>query len=84
MPLVLNNIVKSWYVFKYSLLTNKVFIQSKKNTIHAINPLFPIIFPFLRCLLTCYIAKEKENLSIQYIFMIFEWLVLVVVYHQLG
>ena len=55
----------------------KVFIQStqkkkikfkKKKTIHAIDPFFPITFPFLQRLLTCYIAKEEENLLIQYTF----------------
>ena len=55
---------------KHSLLIYKVFIQStkKEKTIHAIDCLFPITFPFLQHLLTCYNTKEKENLLIQYTF----------------
>ena len=66
---------------KHSLLIYKVFIQSTKKkkkkkkkkekerkTIHAIDCLFPITFPFLQHLLTCYNTKEKENLLIQYTF----------------
>ena len=67
------SLLKLVHFLKYSLLIYKVFIQftpkkKKKKTIHAIDPLFPITLPFLQHLLTCYIAKEKENLLIQYIF----------------
>ena len=67
------SLLKLVHFLKYYLLIYKVFIQStpkkkKKKTIHAIDPLFPITLPFLQHLLSCYIAKEKENLLIQYIF----------------
>ena len=65
------SLLKLVHFLKYSLLIYKVFIQStpkKKKTIHVIDPLFPITFPSLQRSLTCYIAKEKENLLIQYIF----------------
>ena len=66
------SLLKLVHFLKYSLLIYKVFIQStpkkKKKNIHANYPLFPITLPFLQHLLTCYIAKEKENLLIQYIF----------------